>query len=66
MKMKVLFWNVRFVRTQNSFYRIQLLQKFYKFSIISLMEPFQDRRQIHKYKRRLGLDYANYNSNGKI
>ncbi|KAH0673928.1 hypothetical protein KY284_025015 [Solanum tuberosum] len=30
------------------------------------MEPFQEARNIHKYKRRLGMQYANYNINGKI
>ncbi|KAH0698743.1 hypothetical protein KY284_012958 [Solanum tuberosum] len=30
------------------------------------MEPFQEVRQIHKFKRRLGMHYANLNQNGKI
>lgn len=30
------------------------------------MEAFQEARQIQKYKRRIGLQYANYNPNGKI
>ncbi|XP_060211843.1 uncharacterized protein LOC132639414 [Lycium barbarum] len=30
------------------------------------MEPFQHQRQIHKYRRRLGMPYANSNCNGKI
>jgi len=30
------------------------------------MEPFQNNRQVQKYKRRLGMQYVNYNSNGQI
>jgi len=30
------------------------------------MEPFQEAKDIHKYKKRLGMQYANYNINGKI
>ncbi|XP_060170609.1 uncharacterized protein LOC132601546 [Lycium barbarum] len=30
------------------------------------MEPFQHQRQIQKYRRRLGMPYANSNCNGKI
>ncbi|XP_060210793.1 uncharacterized protein LOC132637772 [Lycium barbarum] len=30
------------------------------------MEPFQHQRQIQKYRRRLGMPYANFNCKGKI
>ncbi|XP_015160507.1 uncharacterized protein [Solanum tuberosum] len=30
------------------------------------MEPFQDARHIQRYKRRLGMNYVNYNVNGQI
>ncbi|KAG5590749.1 hypothetical protein H5410_041263 [Solanum commersonii] len=66
MIIKALFWIVRSVRTQHSFHRIQMLHKYHNFAIIALMEPFQEARNIHKYKRRLGMQYANYNINGKI
>lgn len=55
MIMKALFWNVRSIRTQHSFNRIQMFHKYHKFVIIALMEPFQEARIIHKYKRRLGM-----------
>jgi len=42
-----------------------MLHKFHKFSILALMKPFQDARQIHKYKTRLGMQYANYNQMGR-
>ncbi|KAH0672962.1 hypothetical protein KY290_025245 [Solanum tuberosum] len=30
------------------------------------MEPFQDTTHIQRFKRRLGMQYVNYNSNGQI
>lgn len=63
MNLKALFWNVRSVRTQNSFHRIQMLHRFF---IIALMQPFQRVYQIQRYKRKLGMQYVNYNINGKI
>jgi len=63
--MKILFWNVRSVKSQNSLHRIQILHTFHKFSIIAFMEPFQT-NNIQRFKRRLRMDYANYNCNGKI
>ncbi|XP_060183615.1 uncharacterized protein LOC132613564 [Lycium barbarum] len=30
------------------------------------MEPFQHVRQVHQYRRRLGMPYANFNCNGRI
>lgn len=66
MSLKALFWNVRSVKTQNSFHRIQMLNRHHQFSIIALMEPFQNVMQIPKYKSRLRMSYANYNQNGKI
>ncbi|KAH0776353.1 hypothetical protein KY290_007764 [Solanum tuberosum] len=38
----------------------------HKFILIALMEPFQDTRQLQCYKRRLGMRYVNYNTNGQI
>jgi len=66
MTQKALFWNIRSVRTQNAFHRVQMLYRHHKFFLIALMEPFQDTRHIRKYKRRLGMQYVNYNSNGQI
>ncbi|KAH0771764.1 hypothetical protein KY290_015745 [Solanum tuberosum] len=43
-----------------------MLNKHQKFFLIALLEPFQDTRQIQKYKRRLGMQYVNSNSNGQI
>ncbi|KAH0679730.1 hypothetical protein KY284_020815 [Solanum tuberosum] len=51
MIMKALIWNIRSVRTQNA---------------LPLLKPFQDTRHIQKFKRRLGMQYVNYNSNGQI
>jgi len=66
MIQKALFWNIRSVRTHNAFHRVQMLHRHHKFFLIALLEPFQDVRQIQKYKRRLGMQYVNYNANGQI
>ncbi|KAH0758309.1 hypothetical protein KY290_021802 [Solanum tuberosum] len=34
--------------------------------IWNIRSPFQDNRHIQKFKRRLGMQYVNYNSNGQI
>ncbi|KAG5599444.1 hypothetical protein H5410_030814 [Solanum commersonii] len=54
------------VRTQYSFHRVQIPHRHHKFMMIVLIEPFQNFRQIQRYKRRLGMQYVNYNVNGKI
>lgn len=66
MMMNTLFWNVRSVRSQNSFHRIQMLHRHHNLSIIALMAPFQRTDNIQRYKRRLGMEYANHNCKGKI
>lgn len=43
-----------------------MLYNFYKILFIRLLEPFQQIRRINKYKRRLKMDTAIANSNGKI
>ncbi|KAH0682719.1 hypothetical protein KY290_021318 [Solanum tuberosum] len=48
------------------FHRVQMLHRHHKFVLIALMEPFQDARNIQKYKRRLAMQYVNYNANGQI
>ncbi|KAG5585574.1 hypothetical protein H5410_046008 [Solanum commersonii] len=63
---KALFWNIRSLRTQNVFHRVQMLNRHHKFTLIALMELFQDTRQLQSYKRRLGMRYVNYNTNGQI
>ncbi|XP_060210656.1 uncharacterized protein LOC132637608 [Lycium barbarum] len=66
MIVKSLFWNIRSVKSQQAFHRVQMLNKHHKFFLVALMEPYQHQRQIHKYRRRLGMPYANSNCNGKI
>lgn len=66
MIQKALVWNIRLVRSQHAFNRVQMLNKHHKFFLIALMEPFQHTRHIQKYKRRLGTMFFNYNQNGKI
>ncbi|XP_060200867.1 uncharacterized protein LOC132629156 [Lycium barbarum] len=66
MMIKSLIWNIRSVNTQQAFQRLVMLQRRYKCSIVALMEPFQNCRHLHKYRRRLGMETAFANSNGKI
>ncbi|XP_060170653.1 uncharacterized protein LOC132601588 [Lycium barbarum] len=64
--MKAFFWNTRSVNTQNAFHRVQMLHRHHKLFLIAFMEPFQDSRHIDKYKKRLGMQVAGFNCNGKI
>ncbi|XP_059314087.1 uncharacterized protein LOC132064926 [Lycium ferocissimum] len=64
--MKAFFWNIRSVNTQKAFHRVQMLHRHLKFFLIAFMEPFLDSRHIDKYKRRLGMQVAGFNCNGKI
>ncbi|XP_060177887.1 uncharacterized protein LOC132607827 [Lycium barbarum] len=64
--MKTLFWNIRFVNSQQAFHRVQMLHRHHKFSIIALMEPFLHVRNIQGFRSRLGMRYAHHNCNGKI
>ncbi|KAG5577077.1 hypothetical protein H5410_057211 [Solanum commersonii] len=52
---KVLFWNIRSVRTQNSFERLIELNKRHQHFYISILEPFQSLSDLDSYKARLGM-----------
>ncbi|XP_059306396.1 uncharacterized protein LOC132057813 [Lycium ferocissimum] len=56
----------RSVNTQQAFQRLINMQRQCKCFIIALMEPFQNCRHLQKYKRRLGMEAALSNTNGKI
>lgn len=43
-----------------------MLHKHRKFSLIALIEPFQESRYIQRYKRRLGMQSATYNHSREI
>ncbi|XP_060170567.1 uncharacterized protein LOC132601499 [Lycium barbarum] len=47
-------------------HKVQMLHKQHKFFLIALMEPFQHFKRIQQHKRKLGMQYANFNCNGKI
>jgi len=66
MSYKALFWNIMSVRTQQTFHRVQMLHRHHKFLMIALMKPLQSTKQLQRYKRRIAMPYANYNTNGKI
>lgn len=63
---KTLIWNIRSVHTQQAFPRVINMQRVHKFFVIALLEPFQKARHIQRYKRRLNMDNAFSNHNGKI
>lgn len=50
MSYKALYWNIRSVATQLAYHRVRMLNIHRKFALVALMEPFQDTRQIQKYK----------------
>ncbi|XP_060211849.1 uncharacterized protein LOC132639421 [Lycium barbarum] len=64
--MRAFIWNIRTVRTQQAFHRLQMLHRHHKFSFIVLMEPFQQARCIDKYRRKLGMTHAGVNNSGKL
>lgn len=63
---KALIWNIRSVRTQKAFQRVQMLHKYNTFDFIALLEPFQHVSSINRYKMRLRMSGAYHNCNGKI
>ncbi|KAG5595376.1 hypothetical protein H5410_036608 [Solanum commersonii] len=64
--MKARIWNIRSVRTQNAFQRVQMLHGFHKFNFVALMEPFQHVRCLNRFNRRLRMTKGYANNNGKI
>jgi len=63
--MKALIWNIRSVRTQNAFQRVQMLHNFHKFNFVALMDPLHV-RELNRYNRRLKMSKGYAKSNGKI
>ncbi|XP_019224508.1 PREDICTED: uncharacterized protein LOC109206171 [Nicotiana attenuata] len=66
MMIKALIWNIRSVNTQQAFPSVINTQREHNFFVIALMEPFQKKGYIQRYKRRLNLESAFSNMNGKI
>lgn len=66
MMKKALIWNIRSVRTQQAFKRLQMLNRHHQFLIIGLMEPLQHSRNIQTYRRKLNMRLTGSNMNGKI
>ncbi|KAG5575996.1 hypothetical protein H5410_056130 [Solanum commersonii] len=64
--MKAFIWNIRSVKSQKAFQRVQMLNKYHKFSFIALLEPFQHTRHINRYRSRLQMPLMFHNCNGKI
>ncbi|XP_047264042.1 uncharacterized protein LOC124896540 [Capsicum annuum] len=64
--MKALMWNIRSVKSQKAFQRLQMLHNFNKFAFITLLEPFQHTTTIQRYRNRLKMPLVVHNLNGKI
>lgn len=64
--MKAFIWNIRSVKSQKVFQRVQILHNFHKFSFMALMEPFQHVRTINGYRTRLKILHVTYNIKGNI
>ncbi|KAH0705857.1 hypothetical protein KY285_010386 [Solanum tuberosum] len=63
---KILFWNIRSVKSQNSFERLLDLNRKHHYSYIALLEPFQSPSELDRYKRKLGKQHAKVNFSSKI
>nr|XP_016462863.1 PREDICTED: uncharacterized protein LOC107785951 [Nicotiana tabacum] len=61
-----LVWNARSINTQKAFNRLINLHRKYNFYLIGLMEPWQDINKLEEYRRKLGIQSAYANMNGKI
>ncbi|XP_060182996.1 uncharacterized protein LOC132612944 [Lycium barbarum] len=66
MMNKLLLWNIRSVNTQQSFERLTNLNRRNRYSIIGLMEPFEDAEQVEIFRRKLGMETTFVNISGKI
>lgn len=63
---KAIFWNIRYVNTQNAFGRLMDLNRRHRYLFIALMESFQDLLELDQFRIMLGFDRALVNRSGKI
>lgn len=63
---KVMFLNIRHMKTQKSFERLAELHKRHKYSYITLFEPFQSPTEVEEYSRKLGMPNTKVNPSTKI
>ncbi|XP_070035101.1 uncharacterized protein [Nicotiana tomentosiformis] len=66
MMIKALIWNIRSVNTQQDFPRVINMNRKHNFCVVALMEPFQKKGLIDRYRRRLNMETAYANINGQI
>lgn len=64
--MKAIIWNIRSIRSQKAFQRVQMLHKYHNFAFIGLLEPFQHTRVIDRYRSRIQMPWVFHNYSGKI
>lgn len=63
---KIIFWNIRFINTQQDFKRLINLNRRCHYSLIGLMEYLEDTSNMEHYKRSLGYYIALANYSRKI
>lgn len=63
---KIFFWNIKSINTQKTFERLLERNRRYHYSIIALMEQFQEPSQMEEYNRKLGFNNAAVNCSRKI
>ncbi|KAK4706364.1 hypothetical protein R3W88_034059 [Solanum pinnatisectum] len=63
---KILFWNIKSVKSQNAFERVIELHRRHHYLYIALLEPFQSPSELEQYSRNLGLQNAKANCSAKI
>ncbi|KAG5631133.1 hypothetical protein H5410_002850 [Solanum commersonii] len=63
---KLIFWNIRSVKSQKAFGRLVDLHRRHQYSYIALLEPFQGPEELEHYKRQLGFQNAMENLSSKI
>lgn len=63
---KLIFWNIRSVKTHKAFGRLTDLNRRHQYSFISLMDSFQEASNIDQYARKLGLINFICNSSTKM
>lgn len=53
--MNALIWNIRSVKTQQSFERLIKMHRKNHYEFIGLMEPKQQAKKLERYRRKIGL-----------
>lgn len=61
-----LIWNIRGITSKGAFDRLKQLKRMHNLQVIGIMEPFSNKRNLDKFKRRLSFEFAFANCTNKI